>query len=338
MSKKKGCTLPASITGVPDLRRSEGGQIIIEDSPALRDLLNTPTVSSKYVRTVRDSAPESVPNDINGIKLHQREEIDNAHLLLIEKKRERREALFPVLLANVEKSKAFLSTVEKEMDLAEEAKRNKVRRQFEEWNTQVHGTITQRIAKQIDAMDRKALNRRKNDDYEAFLQVTNRKPAIFRDIIIESEYDPLEPNRHALKARTGRLVDPVKLGLQKASREANMLGGPVRKEVLGKNTLAVEQWAAGKIEATPYGTFAKMMSDKGAQQSTGQSATMKSSIHFDHFAYPRTNAAADQEMPKGKRIFPSVIYSDPGRVFGHLPPNVEREIAEIRPPEDRRPH
>jgi hypothetical protein len=36
-------------------------------------------------------------------------------------------------------------------------------------------------------MDSKALNRKKNEDYEKFLNITNRKPAIFRDIIIESE-------------------------------------------------------------------------------------------------------------------------------------------------------
>jgi hypothetical protein len=36
-------------------------------------------------------------------------------------------------------------------------------------------------------MDAKALNRKKNEDYEKFLRITNRKPAIFRDIIIESE-------------------------------------------------------------------------------------------------------------------------------------------------------
>ena len=36
-------------------------------------------------------------------------------------------------------------------------------------------------------MDSKELNRQKNRDYDTFLNITNRKPAIFRDIIIESE-------------------------------------------------------------------------------------------------------------------------------------------------------
>jgi len=36
-------------------------------------------------------------------------------------------------------------------------------------------------------MDSKELNRQKNEDYDHFLSITNKKAAIFRDIIIESE-------------------------------------------------------------------------------------------------------------------------------------------------------
>lgn len=43
------------------------------------------------------------------------------------------------------------------------------------------------ISKQVCLMDSKKLNKQKNDDYSIFLDITNRKSAIFRDIIIESE-------------------------------------------------------------------------------------------------------------------------------------------------------
>jgi hypothetical protein len=122
-----------------------------------------------------------------------------------------------------------------------------------------------------------------------------------------------------------------------------MLGGPApKKVVLGKDTLDVQLWAAGQIEATPYGTFAKMMNKKNGDNSDSHSdiddkknSTLRSKIHFDHFQYPRGKSAIDEEMPKGKRIYPSMVYSDPGRVFGTLPPSVEREVAAIRPPENR---
>ncbi len=190
-------------------------------------------------------------------------------------------------------------------------------------------------------MDSKYLNKKKNEDYKKFLNVTNRKPAIFRDIIIESEYDPLEPNRHCVKAKTGKLADPVKISERKAVAESGMLGSASAKNrpPRGKDKLAVELWASGQIEATPYGTFAKMMDSKGdSPGNEARSATMKSHITFDHFSYPKGNAVVQEEMPRGKRVFPTTTYADPSRVFGHLPPNVEKEIAQIAPPENRRPY
>ena len=198
-------------------------------------------------------------------------------------------------------------------------------------------------------MDPKQLNRQRNSDYDKFLTVTNHKAAIFRDSIIESEYDPLEPNRHAIKAQTQRLDDPVKISELKAERESAMLqSGQSRKRsqktkpVLGKDTLNVELWASGKIEGTPYGSFAKMMNNSSATVSSGEpqqqrrSKTMESHLFFDDFTYPRGNAVVQQEMPRGKRIYPITVYADPGRVFGNLPPEAKRELAEIQLPENRR--
>ena len=97
------------------------------------------------------------------------------------------------------------------------------------------------------------MNQRKNTDYKKFLTVTNRKPAIFRDIIIESEYDPLEPNRRCYKAKTAMLEDPVKISEIKARKEASMLGTSTKgvltqKQPIGKDTLDVKLWASGQIE------------------------------------------------------------------------------------------
>ncbi len=43
------------------------------------------------------------------------------------------------------------------------------------------------IQKQISEVTSKDLNKKKNEDYDKSLNVTNRKACIFRDIIIESE-------------------------------------------------------------------------------------------------------------------------------------------------------
>ena len=43
------------------------------------------------------------------------------------------------------------------------------------------------ISKQVNLIDSKRLNKKNNEDYSKFLEISNRKTAIFRDIIIESE-------------------------------------------------------------------------------------------------------------------------------------------------------
>jgi hypothetical protein len=162
--------------------------------------------------------------------------------------------------------------------------------------------------------------------------------------------DPLEPNKRCIKAKTGFLKDPVKIDAQKAAAEGAMLGpgaatGAKHKQ-LCKETLDVQLWAAGQIEATPYGTFAKIMGKPGARAggaadgggssaapTDAKSATMRSSVVFDHFDYPRSKAAIDKEMPRGKRIHPILIYADPKKVFHKdVPRAFEEELALIQPP------
>jgi hypothetical protein len=66
--------------------------------------------------------------------------------------------------------------------------------------------------------------RRRCEAFQQFLDQTNKKPSIFRDIIIESEYDPLELNRKAIKIRSQQPIkDPVRRAIQRTEEEASIL-------------------------------------------------------------------------------------------------------------------
>lgn len=227
---------------------------------------------------------------------------------------------------------------------------------FVEWNANVHGSIQQKVSEKINSMDTKELNRRKNDDYSKFLDITNRKSAIFLDIIIESEYDPLEPNTHVIKTNTGRLKDPTKVSAQKLQSEGSMLGnGPKAAQGLAsqragsdrngnktdthlKETLPVEMWSAGKILATPYGSFAKLMDSAGSGHGTGPSHDIKtklgrSHVVFDHYKYPTGKECNDAENPRGKRIYPTPQYANPSKHLDEpLEPKDHKYLATIGPP------
>jgi hypothetical protein len=53
--------------------------------------------------------------------------------------------------------------------------------------------------------DHEEVNRRRREAYEEFLDATNKKAGLFRDIILEEDYDPLTINRGAVKASTRKV-------------------------------------------------------------------------------------------------------------------------------------
>lgn len=122
--------------------------------------------------------------------------------------------------------------------------------------------------------------------------------------------DPLSPNRRCIKAKTKKLKDPTNVDVQKAEMEASMLGSDSNKLFKrgGRETLPVMSWASGKIEATPYGMFAKMMD--GTNVAVRETPTTKSSVVFDHFNFPVGKEPLDCEMPRGKRIHPRKVMAN----------------------------
>jgi hypothetical protein len=220
-------------------------------------------------------------------------------------RRERDEKRLGILSNKLRESLSFLDDVDKDLALVDETKRTKTRRQFEDWNQNVHGKIVGKIAKEVNSMDKKALHEKKNEYYNKFLEITNRKPAIFRDIIIEAEYDPQEVNRASIRAKTSRLKDPLNIDFQKMESENAMLppkpGGEAgKKKELCRDSLPAPLWASGKIEATPFGMFSSLMDDAHKPNELSAKRT-NSTVAFDDFSFPKGKEAVDIEMPKGKR-------------------------------------
>ena len=202
-------------------------------------------------------------------------------------------------------------------------RRTKLKRQFDEWNSEVYGAIQDQINARLDNVDASQINARRRREFQKFLDTTNAKGAIFRDIIIESEYDPLEPNRNCIKVDTNGLRDPVKRVLDKHFEETSTLdagGGndddrsgttrrrPRRPRALTREVLDITEWGAGKIESTPHGYFAKLMDEKKGSSGGGgpgeekkKSKTYDSQIPFDHYNVATGPLATVGEFPVGKR-------------------------------------
>jgi hypothetical protein len=128
---------------------------------------------------------------------------------------------------------------------------------------------------------------------------------LFVIIRYENADDPLEPNRKSIKAKVSKIQDPVKIDANKRYLESSMLGeSNLNMKSRTKETLSVEQWATGKIEATPHGTFARMMDESSQKRDKSQKLkTFASSIVFDHYNIPKGKEVLDAEMPVGKKSY-----------------------------------
>jgi len=298
-------------------------------------LLKAPTFGTTQQEREREE------NKRQRIQRHDDYKKKSNHLLLrtsknyenkIARDAQREEEEFQRNIKSVRNGHQLANEIGKTLAITDEANHNKNRRQFEEWESNVHDRIQSEILNQINSRSYQEINQGRCDDFQKFLDISNAKASLFRDIIIESEYDPLEPNRRSIKARTGLLKDPVKKSLQKAKDESNMVtttsssnqpppssssdplssirhtlnlsktrqSGLSSTEAVTREVLNVEEWATGKIESTPHGVFSKMMSQEPPDEPNN---TYTSDLPFDHYKIARGMEVVMGELPKGKRVF-----------------------------------
>ena len=129
-----------------------------------------------------------------------------------------------------------------------------------------------------------------------YLQITNEKVGVFRDTIIEADYNPLTANQTAVKYSLRGVNDPLKRDLLKAQGEKMALGlvDMLKDNKLGKDTFDVKWW--DKTYATPYGydvnddgTIREMKEDPLAAKNK------TSKVMFDDYGHPLGSEVPDQE-------------------------------------------
>ena len=80
-----------------------------------------------------------------------------------------------------------------------------------------------RIAHQLAGRKSTQVTQRLNEQYSAYLHATNTKVAVFRDVIIEDDYNPLGANKASIRVPTGDIEDPVKRDLIKTIKEKQLM-------------------------------------------------------------------------------------------------------------------
>lgn len=181
----------------------------------------------------------------------------------------------------------FVTLVKEYCRLNDENVRRKAEALCREWHEKVFDRVNRQVSRQLAKVSSHDIAVRRRKLYEQFLVAANSKEGgLFRDIIIESEYDPLVAREHTIKYHVTTDDDPVKLEVNKFKREQQTLPGEFKESrELGRVTLPPTMW--DKLEATPYGRFNKMMA-----ASKKDHGTFKAHVPMDHYAFERVRARA----------------------------------------------
>jgi len=107
------------------------------------------------------------------------------------------------------------------LELQEQSRARQFARMHDEWTDGVFRALNEPVTAKVAAMDARQLTQRKYDAYQKFLDITNKKGGLFRDIIIESEYNPLQDVTF-LEHRTV-VDDPVKRVIRRREEEVRVL-------------------------------------------------------------------------------------------------------------------
>ena len=111
------------------------------------------------------------------LRQRQREEADKRAIeQALQAKKAADDKALGKLSSRVKASMAFLDGVDRELNLVSESRQIKARRAFEEWNSNVHGKIQQKISESVNNTSSKDLHEKNLSAYQTFLDITNRKP------------------------------------------------------------------------------------------------------------------------------------------------------------------
>ncbi|ETI41147.1 hypothetical protein L917_12973 [Phytophthora nicotianae] len=228
----------------------------------------------------------------------------------IQRQKSKKEGQFLKLQQEVEDGKILAKELLEKLELQQQSKTRQFSRMHEEWTNDVFHKLNDPILAKVQTMDGKQHSDEKAEAYQKFLDITNKKGGLFRDIIIASEYNPLSDAKFI--NHRAKVDDPVKRVIRRREEEdtiarngasmSNERGGDLPSlngQNLGRSdNLDVKLWSKGEFESTPYGYFHKMMNSTASSEG---SKTYASHVKLDHYNIEKGLEVLRQELPKGKR-------------------------------------
>lgn len=234
----------------------------------------------------------------------------------IKQNAEKRDLKFQSMLGTfLHENDHFVKDLFKMVDYQSAQDQRKKQLMYHEWCEEVFDKIQENILGQVDQMDEKQIEAKKNALYQEFLDATRRKDGLFRDIIIESDYDPLAWREESMRY-SSKVDDPVKRELTRQYNDLEGIGGTGKgiPHSRTKAILDVKMW--DKLEATPHGKAAQMFAQQQAQAGKPRpvSKTQATTMRLNHYKIDMKPKTATHELhgfygTRGRKCFPDAASS-----------------------------
>eukprot|EP00879_Flechtneria_rotunda_P023948 GHRR01025368.1.p1 GENE.GHRR01025368.1~~GHRR01025368.1.p1 ORF type:complete len:354 (+),score=124.04 GHRR01025368.1:1552-2613(+) len=222
----------------------------------------------------------------------------------------------------------ILTDVQEMLNHANAVRKSRQAELYKQWSTEVFDKIQDRIRQGMLQSSIKQLEASLQSTSADYLHATNSKLGVFRAVHIGSDYNPLQPLANSICIKTGDIVDPLKRDLLKAQAESALLASAAQPRycnsassssagsgsnrlarAIVRQTLETQRWAAGQINATPYGHCIDETGSYAVKPPSAQDLANKAShLYMDDFSRP---PAPDVYRP-GKHVAP---HADKGTAF-----------------------
>jgi hypothetical protein len=265
-------------------------------------------VIEESVETSDDGRPMSELMSQMDIKKRRKEQEQSHYFDKIKKqsektikvKQDQREAAFVELYNSlIEERTGFIQDIAHTLQIYDESDERKKQQLYDEWCDNVFNPIQDQIQTKLAGVSSQEIERRRRTMFDKFLEQVNRKEkrngGVFRDIIMEDDYDPLHYNKkHTIKYATSLRNDPVKKSLVQSDVNDNTkTSQPIGKQDMLQPTMWSKQNDINRI-----------FNDKRPEQVVKNAQLKaKSDLAFDHYRTPQGYEVVKKEIPKGKRTY-----------------------------------
>lgn len=251
----------------------------------------------------------------------QRKDAENRQRYLKEQNQEKKERKFQQMLETLDAEHALVDEVGHMLHLKSLSDRRRKEQLHKSWHKKVFRPIQGQIDKAVGARSCTEIQARRNKNMDEYLKVCNEKVGVFRDIIMEEDYNPLKERERTIKYNQKNIRDPCKQDLFKIQQENEMIDAlnPSAEKITPQTRDMLNTLLWDKLEATPYARYGGVemqVFKKPAQPIEGcpPRAFNSTTIHLDHYnmdSYDKNRRIVKDQFFRG-----GVRITDPERYIG----------------------